>query len=47
MRIRVRIGADDAGPDALRALVAWGDAHSPVASTVRASPVTSVEVEIA
>jgi uncharacterized OsmC-like protein len=46
MRVRVRIGADDVAPEDLRALVAWGDAHSPVASTVRHSPVTSVEVEI-
>jgi uncharacterized OsmC-like protein len=46
MRTRVRIGANDVAPDDLRALVAWGDAHSPVASTVRQSPVTSVEVEI-
>jgi uncharacterized OsmC-like protein len=46
MRVRVRIGADDVAPEDLRALVAWGDAHPPVASTVRHSPVTSVEVEI-
>jgi uncharacterized OsmC-like protein len=46
MCIRVRIAADNVAPDDLRALVAWGDAHSPVASTVRNSPVTSVEVEI-
>lgn len=46
MRIRVRIGADNVAPDDLRALVTWGDAHSPVACTVRESPVTSVEVEV-
>ena len=46
MRIRVRIAADNVAPDDLRALVTWGDAHSPVASTVRNSPVTSVEVEV-
>lgn len=46
MRIRVRIAADNVAREDLRALVAWGDAHSPVASTVRNSPVTSVEVEI-
>ncbi len=46
MRIRVRIGADNVAPDDLRALATWGDAHSPVACTVRESPVTSVEVEI-
>jgi len=46
MRLRVRIAADDVAPDDLRALVTWADAHSPVASTVRDAPVTSVEVEI-
>jgi hypothetical protein len=46
MHIRIRIGADDIGPDDLRALATWGDAHSPVACTVRESPATSVEVEI-
>ena len=46
MRVRVRIGGDDVAPNDLRALVAWGDAHSPVASTVRDSPVASVDVEI-
>jgi uncharacterized OsmC-like protein len=46
MRIRVRIGADNVAPDDLRALATWGDVHSPVACTVRDSPVTSVEVEI-
>jgi hypothetical protein len=46
MRIRVRIGADNVAPDDLRALVTWGDVHSPVACTVRESPVTSVEVEV-
>ena len=46
MRLRVRIAAANVAPEDLRALVRWGDAHSPVASTVRDSPVTSVEVEI-
>ena len=46
MHIRIRIGADDIAPDDLRALATWGDAHSPVACTVRESPATSVEVEI-
>lgn len=46
MRIRVRIGADDVAPDDLRALATWGDRHSPVACTVRESPLTSVEVEV-
>ncbi|HMK92773.1 MAG TPA: OsmC family protein, partial [Thermoleophilia bacterium] len=35
LRVRVRIGADDVAPDRLRALATWGDAHSPVACTMR------------
>jgi uncharacterized OsmC-like protein len=46
MRVSVRIGADGADPSQLRGLAEWGDAHSPVACTVRKSPVTSLEVEI-
>lgn len=46
LRLRVRIGADNASVDDLRTLVAWADAHSPVAGTVRESPPTTVEVEI-
>ena len=46
MRVRVKIGSDTVPPDQLRALAEWGNAHSPVACTVRKSPVTSVEVEI-
>jgi uncharacterized OsmC-like protein len=46
MRVRVKIGSDTVPPDQLRALAEWGSAHSPVACTVRKSPVTSVEVEI-
>jgi len=47
MRVKVRIGADGADPSQLRALAEWGDAHSPVACTVRRSPVTTIDVEIA
>lgn len=47
MRVKVKIGADGADPSELRALAEWGDAHSPVACTVRRSPVTTVEVELA
>ena len=46
VRVRVRIGADGVDPAQLRALAEWGDAHSPVACTVRKAPLTSVEVEI-
>lgn len=46
LRTHVRIGADGVDPDALRALAMWGDAHSPVACTVRAAPVCTIDVEI-
>ena len=46
LRTHVRIGADAVDPDTLRELVVWGDAHSPVACTVRSTPVCSVDVEI-
>jgi uncharacterized OsmC-like protein len=46
MRVKVKIGADGADPSQLRALAEWGDAHSPVACTVRRAPVTSLDVEI-
>jgi uncharacterized OsmC-like protein len=46
MTVRIKIGADGVAPDELRTLAEWGNAHSPVACTVRNSPVTSVKVEI-
>jgi hypothetical protein len=46
LRVRARIGADGVDPAQLRALVEWGDAHSPVAATVRKAPATSVEIEV-
>ena len=46
MTVRVRIGAENVPANQLRALAEWGNDHSPVACTVRKSPVTSVEVEI-
>jgi uncharacterized OsmC-like protein len=46
MRVKVRIGADGVEPARLRGLVEWGDAHSPVACTVRRAPATSLDVEI-
>ncbi|HJW74750.1 MAG TPA: OsmC family protein [Thermoleophilia bacterium] len=46
LRVRVRIGADGVAPDDLRALATWGDAHSPVACTVRKSPAAAIEVKI-
>ncbi len=44
---RVRIGAKDVPADQLRELAEWGDRHSPVACTTRASNSCSLEVEIA
>jgi len=46
LRTHVRIGANGVDADALRALVAWGDAHSPVACTVRGAPLYSIDAEI-
>jgi uncharacterized OsmC-like protein len=44
---RVRIGAAGVPANELRALAEWADRHSPVASTARASPRYSLEVEVA
>jgi len=46
LRVRAKIGAEGVDPAQLRALVEWGDAHSPVAATVRKAPATSVEIEV-
>lgn len=46
LRTHVRIGAADADADQLRSLVAWADAHSPVACTVRHAPACALQVEI-
>jgi len=45
MRTKVRIGGD-ADPQALRALVEWADAHSPVGCTVRNSAACSLDVQV-
>lgn len=45
LRTRVRI-AGDAVADTLREIVAWGDAHSPIACTVRNAPASSIEIEL-
>jgi len=45
MRTKVRIGGD-ADPEALRALVEWADAHSPVGCTVRNSAACSLDVQV-
>ncbi len=46
LRLRIRIGAQGASEAMLREIAAWGDAHSPVACTVRTPPAISTEVEI-
>ena len=45
VRTKVKIGGN-AGPDALREIVAWADAHSPVGCTVRRASACSLEVEV-
>jgi hypothetical protein len=45
VRMKVRI-AGDATPRALRDIVAWADAHSPVGCTLRSAPVYSLEVQV-
>jgi uncharacterized OsmC-like protein len=46
VRLRVKIGARGASDDALREIARWGEAHSPVACTLRMPPALSTEVEI-
>ena len=46
MRMKVRIGAPGHSPQALRELVEWAEAHSPVSCTVRQAPACSLEVEV-
>lgn len=46
VRMKVKIGAATESPDALRGIVAWADAHSPVGCTMRQAPEYVVEIEI-
>ena len=46
LRLRVRIGAPETSEATLREIAAWGDAHSPVACTMRMPPAISTDVEI-
>jgi len=46
LRLKVRVGAERATDEQLRSLAAWGDAHSPVACTLRMPPAIATEVEI-
>jgi uncharacterized OsmC-like protein len=47
LRLTVRIGAEGASDDALRALVDWAESHSPVGCTLRKPPPMTTRVEIA
>ena len=47
VRTHVKIGAPNATASQLRQLVQWADQHSPVGCTIRESPDTMVEIEIA
>ncbi len=46
LRMKVKISAPGETPAALRELVAWGDAHSPVGCTMRHPPQCSLEIEV-
>ena len=46
VRIRVKIGAPNASPEALREIVEWADRHSPVTCTVRQAPECSLQVDV-
>jgi uncharacterized OsmC-like protein len=46
LRTKVTIGADGVTPAALREIVAWGEAHSPVGCTIRRAPNATTAVEI-
>jgi uncharacterized OsmC-like protein len=47
MRMKVKISAPGQSADALRDLVEWAEAHSPVSCTVKEKPVCSLEIEVA
>jgi uncharacterized OsmC-like protein len=46
VRMKVKIGAPAESSDALRAIVAWADAHSPVGCTIRQAPAYALEIEV-
>jgi uncharacterized OsmC-like protein len=45
VRLRVRIGGA-AAPEALREIVAWAEAHSPVGCTLQQAPSCALDVEV-
>ncbi len=46
MRMAITIGADGIDAAQLRELAAWGEAHSPVSCTLRASPLIAIEISV-
>jgi uncharacterized OsmC-like protein len=46
MRMAITIGADGVDAARLRELAAWGEAHSPVSCTLRASPPIAIEISV-
>jgi uncharacterized OsmC-like protein len=46
LRMQVRIGAANADAVQLREIVRWGDAHSPIACTLRAGGGSRLDVEV-
>ena len=47
MRMKVKISAPGHSPEALREIVEWAEAHSPVSCTVKQKPSCSLEIEVA
>lgn len=47
MRMKVKISAPGQSPEALRELVEWAEAHSPVSCTVKQKPNCSLDIEVA
>lgn len=46
VRMKVKISAPGTSPEALRDIVEWADAHSPVGCTMRQAPGCSLDVEV-
>lgn len=46
VRMKVKIAAPSAAPQALRELVKWAEAHSPVGCTLKGAPKSSLEIEV-
>ncbi len=46
IRMKVKIGSPSASPQALRELVEWAEAHSPVGCTIKDAPACKLEVQV-